>query len=137
VPNPRDPFASGEVGLFPILEFDTGKIRLYGMLRGSDELGQRMFVFQLRNNRPRYGEWRPIFEPNGYDFNIEIGEYDLIDPLDVGAPGSRRRMSSNHEDSVARSLIIALFTSPHATTLASPFGSKRARFLGRVEFHRD
>jgi hypothetical protein len=39
-----------------------------------------------------YGEWKAKFESNRNDFNIEICDFGLINPNDVGIPGASRRV---------------------------------------------
>jgi len=77
-----------------------------------------------------YGEYIEIFEPNGNDFNIEIGMFGFTYAEMVGSPEARQHFSLE-ERWMAEQLIRSFFTNPSNVMRGYTAG---VRFLGGVRF---
>jgi hypothetical protein len=118
-----------------MMNFEDGAACFAGLVRGGDEAGH--FVFQLRLPAfpDIYGEWRPNWEANEIDFDVEIVTFGYLDRENVSNPnpGARRQFSADQKNIIQR-LTTALFLSAEARQGIAPFSSKKGHFLGRVRF---
>ena len=62
-----------EIGkLFDWVEFDGGRAKFDGLVRGGDELGHHTFAVELPGREVLYGEFRTRYEPDKTHYNVEI-----------------------------------------------------------------
>jgi len=116
----------------------NGKIRFADVGRTWDERNHDLFAVQLPARPLLYGEWRPKFAKNGDDFDVEVVFFGLIDPRDAGLPLPARRIAVNRDERlVVEKLIQSLISSADARAQRWPFNSRRAKFMGRIDFLED
>jgi hypothetical protein len=118
-----------------LINFEDGAAGFAGPIRGGDEAGHFVFELCLSSRTSLYGEWRPKWEANGNDFDVEIVSigYPIRENVSNPHPGARQRFSAEQQNLIMR-LITALFSSAEARKGIAPFTSKKATFLGHVRF---
>jgi len=118
-----------------LINFEDGSARLAGTIRGGDEAGHFAFELRLDSLPALYGEWRPKFEANGNEFDVEIVSfgYLILENVSNPNPGARRKFSAEQIKVIQR-LIATLFSSAEARKGTPPFTSKKGHFLGGVLF---
>jgi hypothetical protein len=119
----------------PTLNFPTGKIGFASTVRGWDEEPRDAFRVELPDRPTMFGEWRAKFADNGNDFNVEIVSFGYLRESHLGSAHllHRKEFFAPERDVVER-LIRALFADESPKTGAALFATKKARFLGAVNF---
>lgn len=124
------------MGSLLTLNFPTGNIGFASSVRGWDEEPRDAFRIELPNRPIMYGEWRTKFaDVDRDDFNIEIVSVGYVKKGHLGSsiPIHRKKFSASEQLAVEE-LIRALFADPNAKAGVAPFSTKKARFLGGVNF---
>ena len=113
----------------------TGRASFESVIRSWDESPQDSFSVELLGEQALYGIWRPNWAANEHDFDVEVVSYGWASKYNVGHPDpvTRRKLSAEQAADV-QALVVALVEDRDVRTKISPFSSKTARFLGRIEF---
>ncbi len=117
--------------LFDWVEFDGGRAKFDGNVRGGDELGHETFAVELPGREVLYGEFDARFEPDKTHFNIEIVRFGNASKFGAGLDNHVSRRSFTPEEKLTLERII---------TALMVQGAGRAmtihpeNFLGKVFF---
>jgi len=119
----------------PTVSYKGAKIRFSGAARGYGEWSHDIFMFQLPNRRPLYGEWKKQFAPNGNDYDVVVSDVGLLDPRNVAIPGARRESFSLDEKNLLEELIRKLFDDPEARKSEYSLQKFTGEFPGKISFN--
>jgi len=120
---------------FVVLEIGGAKLRFGGADgRPWDEQWHDMFAVQMPKQPVVYGEWRQKWARNGNDFDAEIIDFGIFDANMAGAPDANHQVYALRDIQVIEGLIRKLFASAEARSRMPPFSSRKAKFLGGIEF---
>lgn len=108
------------------------------VIRDWDEVPRHAFSVQLAEHPKLYGVWEPVWAPNENDFNVKVTGFGWASKYGVGNPSpmTRKTLSSDEANTV-RELVTALFNDESIRKNTTPFSSKKAKFLGRIEFQKN
>lgn len=122
------------------VNFEEGRARFSGGIRGWDEIGHETFGVEF-DGVELYGEVKSDFLPDGYSFNIEIVSFGYFSKGDVAMPrpGQSSTMLSSSAIKKAQSLIVQLvaYTSKLGLSEEKPFVmlvTEKSRFMGEIFF---
>ncbi len=125
------------------VNFDEGRARFSGGIRGWDEIGHETFGVEF-DGLELYGEVTSVFLPDGYSFNIEIVSFGYFSKGNVAMPrpGQSSTTLSQPAAERAESLIVQLvtYTSKLDESEERPFvllETEKSRFMGKVLFSGD
>ncbi|GLQ99386.1 hypothetical protein [Dyella mobilis] len=93
--------------MFDWVDFEDGRARFSGGIRGWDELGHETFCVEL-NGDPRYGEAVTVFEQEGDNFGLEIISFGYHSTGYVGMPASTRAPFSAVDIEKIKSMVTRL-----------------------------
>ncbi|GLQ99384.1 hypothetical protein [Dyella mobilis] len=77
------------MNMYDWVDFEDGRARFSGGIRGWDELRHETFCVEL-NGESRYGEAITVFEQEGDNFGLEIISFGYRLAGDAGMPASSR-----------------------------------------------
>lgn len=118
--------------MFDWVQFDDGRAKFNGLVRGADEAGHNTFAVQLLNRNIYYGEFRPCFEQDKNHFNIEILGFGYVSENDVGIANPDVKSMFNHSEERALERVITSLMLRDVKK-PSPFNHPEA-FLGKIFF---
>jgi hypothetical protein len=113
----------------------SGQASFEHAIHSWDESPRLAFSIQIAKRPTLYGVWETKFAPNETDFNVEIVGFGWTSKNNTGNPSqvTRERLSCGEANTV-RELITALFNDEDARKNTIPFSSKKAHFVGGIEF---
>ena len=122
-----------EIGkLFDWVEFDGGRAKFDGLVRGGDELGHHTFAVELPGREVLYGEFRTRYEPDKTHYNVEIVRFGNASKFGAGLDNHVSRRSLTPEEAVTLERII---TALMVRDVKKPPPMQHAEnFLGKVFF---
>ncbi|RUL75409.1 hypothetical protein EKH80_11875 [Dyella choica] len=121
--------------MYDWVEFEDGRARFSGGIRGWDELGHETFCAEL-NGGSWYGEAVQVFEPEGNSFSLEILSFGYKESGYVGMPVSTRAAYSAVDIEKIKTMVTRLANivsqCDHPPFVLSR--GKTSRFTGKVVF---
>ncbi len=124
------------MGMFDWIEFDGGKARFAGGVRGWDELGHETFEVEL-DGKQYYGEVAKAFAPNEHDYDLDILSFGYTVHEDVGLPAPEARQLFSPAQAAQVERLVQALAAEVATWEEPPFilrQTESSRFLGAVHF---
>ena len=117
---------------FDWVEFDGGRAKFDGWVRGCDELGHAIFAVELPGREVLYGEFRTRFEADKTHYNVEIVRFGYGDRGNVDNEHPRARKYFTPEEAVTLERVI---TALMVRDVKKPVPMQHAEnFLGKVFF---
>lgn len=121
--------------MYDWVDFEDGRARFCGGIRGWDELGHETFCVAL-NGQSWYGEIVKLFEPEGADFSSVILSFGYDRSDNVGMPASARATFSAFDAEKIKAMVTRLV--PIVAQCDDPpfvlSRGKTSRFSGKVVF---
>jgi hypothetical protein len=118
--------------LFDWVEFDGGRAKFDGGVRGGDELGHDTFAVELPGSEVLYGEFRTRFEADKTHYNVEIVRFGYGDRGNVDNEHPRARKYFTPEEAVTLERVI---TALMVRDVKKPVPIEDSEnFLGKVIF---
>ena len=117
--------------VFDWVEFDGGRAKFDGWVRGCDELGHATFAVELPGREVLYGEFDARFEPDKTHFNIEIVRFGYGDRGNVDNEHPRARKYFTPEEKLTLERIITALMVRDAGRAITIHAEN---FLGKVFF---
>ena len=88
------------------VEFEGGRAKFDGTVRGSDELGHHTFAVQLPGREVLYGEFKTRYEPDHTHYNVEIIRFGIASRGGVDIDNHYRRATFTPEEATTLERII-------------------------------
>jgi hypothetical protein len=118
--------------VFDWVEFDGGRAKFDGWVRGCDELGHAIFAVELPGREVLYGEFRTRYEPDETHYNVEIARFGNPDKNGIDLDNHFPHCSLTPEEKLTLERII---TALIVRDVKKPGPMQHAEnFLGKVFF---
>jgi hypothetical protein len=123
---------------FDWVDFDQGRARFSGSIRGYDEVGHDTFEIEI-DSEAHFGEIRDVWI-DSHEFDLEIVRFGYFNRDDVGIPAEPGNLAiavfSPDRIAIAQGLICALIASFAESDRKPAFMSetKNSKFTGKVRF---
>ena len=118
--------------LFDWVEFDGGRAKFDGWVRGCDELGHATFAVELPGREVLYGEFRTRYEPDKTHYNVEIVRFGNPDKNGIDLDNHFPHCSLTPEEKLTLERIITALMVRDAKK--PPPIEDPENFLGKVFF---
>jgi hypothetical protein len=91
--------------MFDWVEFEDGRAKFNGVVRGWDEAGHYTFAMQIPDRKVYYGEFTTCFEPDKRHYNIEIPGFGYASENSVAIPHPDARAMFTPGEAMSRTML--------------------------------